>query len=94
MERQGPKSGRSPTLWSRPARTVGSMDDQTGADEEGVLQVQLELHLNRQRISGRLRSGSGAEERFVGWLGFVDALKRLQEQGEARADPTGDQPDS
>jgi hypothetical protein len=70
------------------------MDDQARADEEGVLRVQLELHLNRQPISGRLRSGRGAEEPFVGWLGFIDALKRLQEQGDAWADPRGQQSDS
>jgi hypothetical protein len=69
------------------------MDDQAGADEDGVLRVQLELHLNRQPISGKLRSRWGAEERFVGWLGFIDALKRLQEQDDAWADPKGEQSD-
>jgi hypothetical protein len=69
------------------------MDDQAGADEEVVLRVQLELHLNRQPISGRLRSGRGAEERFVGWLGFIDALKRLQEQGEGSTYPASEPPD-
>jgi hypothetical protein len=35
--------------------------------------------LDRQPVSGRLRTERGADEQFVGWLGFVDALKRLQE---------------
>ena len=60
------------------------MDDHAGPDAD-VLCVQLELNLNCVPISGRLRTGRGAEERFVGWLGFIDALKRLQEQGEGRA---------
>ena len=38
--------------------------------------------LDRQPISGRLRPERGAEEPFVGWLGFVDALKRLNERKE------------
>ena len=40
------------------------------------------LHLDRQPISGALRPERGAEEPFVGWLGFVDALKRLNERKE------------
>jgi hypothetical protein len=54
------------------------MDDRTGSDEH-TLSLRLELHLDREPISGRLRTDAGAEERFVGWLGFVDALKRLHE---------------
>jgi hypothetical protein len=42
--------------------------------------MQLDLRLDRQPITGRLRTEWGADERFVGWLGFVEALKRLQEQ--------------
>ena len=38
--------------------------------------MQLDVHLDRQPVTGRLRSPYGADERFVGWLGFVDALKR------------------
>jgi hypothetical protein len=30
----------------------------------------------------------------VGWLGFVDALKKLQDQGEGSPDPAGERPDS
>jgi hypothetical protein len=50
--------------------------------EEQTLSVQLDLHLDRQPISGRLRTDRGADERFVGWLGFVEALKRLREPGD------------
>jgi hypothetical protein len=58
------------------------VDDHSSRDEDPVLRVQLELHLDRQPISGRLRLERGAEEPFVGWLGFVDALKRLNERKE------------
>ena len=56
------------------------MDDETSAGQDYPLRVQLDLDLDRQPISGRLRTQWGADERFEGWLGFVDALKRLQEQ--------------
>jgi hypothetical protein len=56
------------------------MDDQAGTNKERVLRAQLDLHLDRQPISGRLRTEWGADERFEGWLGFIDALRRLQEQ--------------
>jgi hypothetical protein len=55
------------------------MDDQARSGEEHTLSVRLDLHLAGQRVSGRLRTDGGAEERFVGWLGFVDALKRLHQ---------------
>jgi hypothetical protein len=69
------------------------MDDQAGPEEADVLRLQLELDLSREPISGRLRMQRGAEERFVGWLGFIDALKRLQQQDEGSADPAAE-PDS
>ncbi len=50
-----------------------------GIDRDHGLRVQLELHLDREPVSGTLRPERGADEAFVGWLGFVDALKRLQE---------------
>jgi len=56
------------------------MDDETGAGQDYPLRVQLDLDLDRQPVSGRLRTQWGADERFEGWLGFVDALKRLREQ--------------
>jgi hypothetical protein len=55
------------------------MDDQAHSGEEDTLSVRLDLDLAAQPISGRLRTDGGAEERFVGWLGFVDALKRLHQ---------------
>lgn len=73
-------------------RTVGSMDDQAGPDDADVLRVQLELNLDREPIRGLLRTGRGAEERFVGWLGFIDALKRLQERDDGSAGPAGEPP--
>lgn len=59
------------------------MDDQAGPGDEAVLHVQLELGLDRQPIRGQLRTERGTDEQFVGWIGFVDALKRLQERGDA-----------
>jgi hypothetical protein len=52
------------------------MDDDARGDQDRVLRVQLELHLDSQPIRGRLRPEQGAEETFVGWLGFVEALDR------------------
>jgi hypothetical protein len=61
------------------------MDDHGSTHETPPLRVQLDLHLDRDPICGLLRTERGADERFVGWLGFVDALKRLQErEGGAR----------
>jgi uncharacterized protein YbjT (DUF2867 family) len=59
------------------------MDDPAHDDQGDVLSVQLDLQLDRQPITGRLRTTGGADERFVGWLGFVDALKSV---AEARTD--------
>jgi hypothetical protein len=47
--------------------------------EDRALRVQLEVHLDRQPVTGLLRPEQGAAEEFVGWLEFVGALKRLQE---------------
>ena len=63
------------------------MEDEAAA-EEGVLSVQLDVHLDRQPVQGRLRTLTGAEEPFVGWLGFVEALGRLHER------ESGDRKDS
>jgi uncharacterized protein YbjT (DUF2867 family) len=58
--------------------------DEPARDEAGdVISVQLDVHLDRQPVIGRLRSAQGADERFVGWLGFVDALKRVAEASRA-----------
>jgi hypothetical protein len=70
------------------------VDDQPVFEEASVLRLQLELHLDREPISGRLRNGWGAEEPFVGWLGFLDALRRLQQQDDDAAEPTPEPPDS
>jgi hypothetical protein len=63
------------------------MDDQAGARRDRVLSVLLDLYVDRQPISGRLRTEWGADERFVGWLGFVDMLKILSDA--AGAGPPG-----
>jgi len=55
------------------------MDDQAGAHRDRVLSVLLDLYVDRQPISGRLRTEWSADERFVGWLGFVDMLKILSD---------------
>jgi hypothetical protein len=55
------------------------MDDDDRSHEDRRLRVQLEVDLDRQPVCGRLRPERGADETFVGWLGFVDALKRLQD---------------
>ena len=44
-----------------------------------MVSVRLDVYLDRQPTTGRLRTERGADEQFVGWLGFVDALKRLHE---------------
>jgi hypothetical protein len=55
------------------------MDDQARTTEDRPLSFQLDLHLDREPISGSLRCERGPAERFVGWLGFVEALRRLAE---------------
>jgi hypothetical protein len=55
------------------------MDQQIRTDEDRVLRLRLDVCLDRQPISGRLRTERGLDEKFVGWLGFVDALKRLHQ---------------
>jgi hypothetical protein len=59
------------------------MEDGTVADEEGVLSVQLDVLLDRKPVQGRLRTRTGAEEPFVGWLGFVEAIGRVHERENA-----------
>lgn len=56
------------------------------SDRRPRLRLELELDLDHELIRGWLRSARGTEERFVGWLGFVDALKMLQDQGEGADD--------
>jgi hypothetical protein len=58
-----------------------AMDDNPRTDRDRVISVQLDLQLDREPIAGRLRTERGADERFVGWLGFAAALERLQSCG-------------
>jgi len=67
------------------------MGDQTSIDAEGALRVQLDVDLDGQPVSGRLRTERGAEERFVGWLDFVGALERLHQLERQSPGLAGDQ---
>ena len=55
-------------------------DPNARTDRDRALSLQLDLQLDRQPICGRLRTAQGADERFEGWLGFVDALERLRDE--------------
>jgi hypothetical protein len=55
------------------------MDDEGGIDEERGIRAQLDLHLEPHPVRGRLRTEQGDDEQFVGWIGFVEAMKRLGE---------------
>ena len=62
------------------ARAYGRIiDDQARTDECRVLSVRLQIFLDCEPVRGRLQAEDGSEESFVGWLGFVDALKRCHE---------------
>ena len=65
------------------------MEDEARTDEGRPLSVRLDLDLDREPIGGRLRTERGADERFVGWLGFVDALRRLHELESGRQTRAG-----
>jgi hypothetical protein len=54
-------------------------------EDDSTLHFQLDLCLERRPITGTLRTEQGAEERFVGWLGFVSALARLAPTDELSA---------
>jgi hypothetical protein len=56
------------------------MPDPSTPDADRTLRVQLDIQLDRQPVRGYLRTETGTEETFVGWLGFVDALQRLRRQ--------------
>jgi hypothetical protein len=56
--------------------------------DDAPLRLQLELHLEREPICGRLRCDRGEDEEFVGWLGFVEALRRVAEARTDRRDRT------
>jgi hypothetical protein len=55
------------------------MGDLSSPDEDDMLRVQLDVHLDRQPVQGRLRTEAGSETGFVGWLDFVGALERLRD---------------
>jgi hypothetical protein len=44
-----------------------------------TLRLRLDVQLDCEPICGRLYTDEGEEEQFVGWLGFVDALRNMQE---------------
>jgi hypothetical protein len=72
----------------RGGRTVVvAMDANDRSGEDRLLRVQLEVHLDREPIDGSLRPERGAEHPFVGWLGFVETLKRLHDAA-IREEPT------
>jgi hypothetical protein len=60
-------------------RTFGSMDD-PARDHETALSCQLDVNLDRRPVTGRIRTPDGADERFVGWLDFIDAMKRVEQR--------------
>jgi hypothetical protein len=63
-----------------PVRPYGRIiDDEARTDECRVLSVRLQLCLDCEPVRGRLQAEDGTEEHFVGWLGFVDALKRCHD---------------
>jgi hypothetical protein len=62
------------------------MDGPHPERDEAPLTLQLELQLAREPITGRLRGERGADEEFVGWLGFIEALRRLSEAQTERRD--------
>jgi hypothetical protein len=66
------------------------MDDAPPGPEQRTLSVRLDVQLDREPIAGRLRTDGGVEVRFVGWLGFADALTRLHEPERRRPDRGGD----
>ena len=52
--------------------------DLSASDDDGrMLSLYLDLYLDSRPIRGRLRTERGADEPFVGWLGFADALRRV-----------------
>jgi hypothetical protein len=55
------------------------MDDRARTDDGRSLSVHLQLRLDEAPISGRLQPERGPDEEFVGWLGFVEALRRLSD---------------
>jgi hypothetical protein len=55
------------------------MSDHAAVPPARPLCVQLDLQLDREPVTGRLRTEQGADEEFVGWLGFIEALRHLSD---------------
>jgi hypothetical protein len=80
LESSGEDAGERPEATDRGTGLPSiPMDDAATGGKKRELTVQLQLELGREPVRGLLRMADGSEERFVGWLGFVDALKRLCE---------------
>jgi hypothetical protein len=76
---------------ARLALASTGMDRRPRADhDDRALRLRLDVRLDRQPITGRLRTEGGAEESFVGWLGFADALRRLRDRAAAAPDRPDD----
>jgi len=54
-----------------------AMFDDERPEPGRTLSVRLDVQLDAQPITGRLRTDGGEDEPFVGWLGFIDTLRRL-----------------
>ena len=57
-----------------------------------TLRLRLDVQLDCEPICGRLYTIEGEEEQFVGWLGFVDALRNMQELREQADDDANEEP--
>jgi hypothetical protein len=68
-----------------------AMSDDERPEPGRTLSVRLDVQLDAQPITGRLRTDGGEDEPFVGWLGFIDTLRRLsgpQDSGNPAPDPS------
>ena len=68
------------------------MDDLARNDDTEALSMQLDVQLDRRPVTGRIRTAGGADERFVGWLGFVDAMKRAEQHAAEHPRPNSKEP--
>jgi hypothetical protein len=67
------------------------MSDDEPPEPGRTLSVRLDVQLDAQPITGRLRTDGGEDEQFVGWLGFIDTLRRLSgppDSGAPAPDPS------
>jgi hypothetical protein len=68
--------------------TIGTVDRQT-------VVIRLELHPDRDSLTGRASDASGAVREFVGWMGLVAAIDALvppgsPASGESKASDEGE----